>query len=201
MRSEGYSSCLVCVCVCVLLVFCRHMHLDPKIKVRTDSPRHGENFYNPAWFLLKMQSSETTAPLASSNATYYTWATNCGNQRILCSVMMTLLFAILTKNASFKSNGTFAYLLREHIHNINMRMYITSASGHELCSGRVCTHAVLLCMQYYYACSIIMHAVLLCMQYYYACSIIMHAVLLCMQYYYACSIIMHAETECTYVDF
>ena len=44
----------------------------------------------------------------------------------------------LTKNASFRSYGTFSYLLRAHIHNINMRMYITSARGHEL-SGRVCS--------------------------------------------------------------
>ena len=59
---------------------------------------------------------------------------------------MTLLhvhvhvFAILTKNVSFRSYGIFAYLLRAHIHNINMRMYITSARGHEL-SGRVRAHA------------------------------------------------------------
>ena len=53
---------------------------------------------------------------------------------------MTLLFAILTKNASFRSYGTFAYLLRAHIRNINMRRYITSARGHEL-SGRVRAHA------------------------------------------------------------
>ena len=50
----------------------------------------------------------------------------------------TLLFAILTKNASFRSYGTFAYLLRAHIRNINMCRYIASASarGREL-SGRV----------------------------------------------------------------
>ena len=52
---------------------------------------------------------------------------------------MTLLFAILTKNVSFRSYGTFAYLLRVHIRNINMRTYITSARGHEL-SGRVRAH-------------------------------------------------------------
>ena len=45
---------------------------------------------------------------------------------------------ILTKNASFRSYGTFAYLLRAHIRNINMCRYIASASarGREL-SGRV----------------------------------------------------------------
>ena len=53
---------------------------------------------------------------------------------------MTLLFENLTINASFKSYGTFAYLLREHIRNINIRRYITSARGHEL-SGRVRAHA------------------------------------------------------------
>ena len=45
---------------------------------------------------------------------------------------MTLLFAILTKNASSGSCSTFVYLLRAHILNINMRAYITSAHGHEL---------------------------------------------------------------------
>ena len=48
---------------------------------------------------------------------------------------------ILTKNASFKViYNTFAYHLRAHIHNINMRRYITCARGHEL-SGRVRTQA------------------------------------------------------------
>ena len=49
---------------------------------------------------------------------------------------MTLLFAILTKNAFLRSYGTVAYILRTYIRNINMRRYITSARGHEL-SGRV----------------------------------------------------------------
>ena len=49
---------------------------------------------------------------------------------------MTLLFAILTKIASFRSYGTFASLLQMHICNINMPMYITSTCRHEL-SGRV----------------------------------------------------------------
>ena len=53
---------------------------------------------------------------------------------------MTLLFAILTKNASFRSYSTFAYLLHAHIRNINMHRYITSARRHEL-SGRVHAHA------------------------------------------------------------
>ena len=51
-----------------------------------------------------------------------------------------LIVATLTKNASFRSYGTFAYLLRAHIRNINMGRHITSARGHEL-SGRVRAHA------------------------------------------------------------
>ena len=64
------------------------------------------------------------------------YAPNYGYQRNPRNVSMTLLFAILTKNALFRSYGTFTYLLRAHIRNINMCMYITSARGHEL-SGRV----------------------------------------------------------------
>ena len=51
-----------------------------------------------------------------------------------------MIVATLTKNASFRSYGTFAYLLRMHIRNINMRRFIPSARGHEL-SGCVRTHA------------------------------------------------------------
>ena len=56
---------------------------------------------------------------------------------------MTLQFAILTKNALFRSYGTFAYLLLVHIRNINMRRYITSARGHEF-SGRVRTLIIIM---------------------------------------------------------
>ena len=62
-----------------------------------------------------------------------------GYQRI-SGKLERLIVAILTKNALFRSYGTFAYLLHAHIHKINMHMYITSACGHEL-SGRVRAHA------------------------------------------------------------
>ena len=65
---------------------------------------------------------------------------NDGYQRNQLKVGKPLIVATLTKNASFRSYGTFAYLLRAHIRNINMRRYITSARGHEL-SGRVRAHA------------------------------------------------------------
>ena len=54
-----------------------------------------------------------------------------------------LIVATLTENASFRSYGTFAYLLRAHIRNINMHRYITSARGYEL-SGRVRAHAYIM---------------------------------------------------------
>ena len=47
----------------------------------------------------------------------------------LAQVGMTLLFVILTKNALFRSYSPFAYLLRAHIHNINIPMYIATASA------------------------------------------------------------------------
>ena len=37
---------------------------------------------------------------------------------------MTLLFAILTKDASYRSYDTFAYPLRARIRNINMGRYV-----------------------------------------------------------------------------
>ena len=48
---------------------------------------------------------------------------NDGYQRNQLKVGKLLIVAILTENASFRSYGTFAYLLRAHIRNINMRTY------------------------------------------------------------------------------
>ena len=76
--------------------------------------------------------------MLASNVTNYSLAQKYGYQRNPRNVGMTLLFTILTKNASFRS---YAYLLRAHISNINMRRYITSVREHEL-SGRVRAHAM-----------------------------------------------------------
>ena len=54
---------------------------------------------------------------------------------VVHNVCMTLLLAILTKNALFTCYGTFTYLCRAYIHNINMRVCIISAGGHELKGG------------------------------------------------------------------
>ena len=47
-----------------------------------------------------------------------------GFHAMSASDCMTLLFTILTKNASFGSYSTFVYLLRAHILNINMLTFI-----------------------------------------------------------------------------
>ena len=56
---------------------------------------------------------------------------------------MCLKFSHYMLFALFRSYSTFAYLIRVYIHNINKRMYIISARGHEL-SGRVRAHAYIL---------------------------------------------------------
>ena len=66
---------------------------------------------------------------------------------------MTLLFAVLTKDDSFRSYSTFVYLLRAHMLNINTCTYTTNAHGHEL-SGCVRADAynlILIFASYYYA--------------------------------------------------
>ena len=56
-----------------------------------------------------------------------------------------MIVETLTENVLFSSYGTFAYLLRAHIRNINMHRYITSVRGHEL-SGHVRAHAYIIIM-------------------------------------------------------
>ena len=86
-----------------------------------------------------MLRSEATASFACLGCHQLHLNTNDGCQRNQLKVGKPLIVATLTKNASFRSYGTFAYLLCAHIRNINMRRYITSARGHEL-SGRVRAH-------------------------------------------------------------
>ena len=115
------------VCVCVFVVF-------------------AENASFRSYGLICLPRMLLTAPEPQNTDTNGIHARNVG---------MTLLFVILTKNASFRSYSTFVYLLRVHIPNINMRMYITSAHGHEL-SGFVRADAdaynlTLIFTSYYYA--------------------------------------------------
>ena len=65
---------------------------------------------------------------------------------------MTLLFANLTKNDSFRSYSTFVYLLRAHILNINTCTYTTSVHGHELseCVRADAYNIILIFASYYY---------------------------------------------------
>ena len=87
-----------------------------------------------------MFGSEVTTSYACLGCHQLHLTQNDGYQINQLKVGNPLIVATLTKNASFRSYGTFAYLLRVYIRNINMRRYITSARGHEL-SGCVHAHA------------------------------------------------------------
>ena len=85
--------------------------------------------------------------------TSYSGATKYGYQRNPHNAGMTLLFAVLTKNDSFRSYSTFVYLLRAHILNINTCTYTTNAHGHELsgCVRADTYNLILIFASYYYA--------------------------------------------------
>ena len=74
-------------------------------------------------------------------------------QRNPRNVGMTLLFAVLTKNDSFRSYNTSVYIHRVHILNINTCTYTTSALGHELsgCVRAEGYNLILIFASYYYA--------------------------------------------------
>ena len=107
-------------------------------------------------------------PLTSySGATKYGYQRNprnMGNPRNPRNMGMTLLFAVLTKNDSFRRYSAFVYLLRAHILNIKTCTYTTSAHGREL-SGCVSAYAynlILIFASYYYApwpCIYILHMI------------------------------------------
>ena len=111
------------VCVCLFVVFFgRHVNLDPD--VRTCVHRGTENSF--IYYIIIVIFAENASfksygviclprmPLIS-----YSGAAKYGYQRNPHNVGMTLLFAVLTKNDSFRSYSTFVYLLRAHILHIN----------------------------------------------------------------------------------
>ena len=129
----------VCVCVRLFVVFCHHAHLDPDIYIGTylfTATRKKTLII--MIFALKCLVQKLRCHLLASDATNYTLTPNDRYKRNHLKVGKPLIVTTLTKNASFRSYGTFAYLLRAHICNINMHRYITS--GYEL-SGRVRAHA------------------------------------------------------------
>ena len=85
--------------------------------------------------------------------TSYSGATKYGYQRNPRNMGMTLLFAVLTKNDSFRSYSTFVYLLRAHILNIKTCTYTTSAHGLELnwCVRADAYNLIIIFASYYYA--------------------------------------------------
>ena len=90
------------VCVCVPV----RSFLPPRASRPqcTCSPRHRKLLYIIIVIFAENASFEATASFACLG--------------------MTLLFAVLTKNDSFRSYSTFVYLLRAHILNINRYVYL-----------------------------------------------------------------------------
>ena len=110
------------------------------------------NYYNRVFAENASFKSYGVICLPRMPLTSYSGATKYGYQRNPRNMGMTLLFAVLTKNDSFRSYSTFVYLLRAHILNIKTCTYTTSAHGHEL-SGCVRADAynlILIFASYYY---------------------------------------------------
>ena len=141
------------MCVPVRSFFCRHVYLDPDVRAHCGTEKtllyiiiviFAENASFKSYGIICLPRM----PLTS-----YSGATKYGYKRNPRNVGMTLLFAVLTKNDSFRNYSTFVYLLRAHILNINTCTYTTSAHGNEL-SGCVRADAynlILIFASYYYA--------------------------------------------------
>ena len=140
----------MCVCVPVRSFFCRHVHLDPDVRVH----RGTETLLYIIVIFAENASfkSYSVICLPRMPLTSYSGATKYGYQRNPRNVGMTLLFAVLTKNDSFRSYSTFVYLLSAHILNINTCTYTTSAHGHELngCVRADSYNLILIFASYYY---------------------------------------------------
>ena len=136
MRSEGYGtygSCPVCVSVSVCLSV--RSFLPPRVR---RSQYIGTNWFTATQknlIIVVFASFRSYGVICLPRMSPTTLTPKDAYQRDQRKVGNTLIFAILTKNASFRSYGIFAYLLRAHIRNIKRRIYV-SARGHEL-SGRV----------------------------------------------------------------
>ena len=121
-----YCGCPPCVCVCACSLF-----LPP----RASRPRNiGKLMYvftaarkTPLYIIILI--------LFAENASFRSYGVICLPRMPLTTpepqntdangIHATLLFAVLTKNDSFRSYSTFVYLLRTHILNINTCTYTT----------------------------------------------------------------------------
>ena len=114
----------MCVYVCLLVVFCHHVHLDPEISyVFTATPKKTfiiVIFAKRSFGVIKICLPRM--PPTTLNPKRRIPKESAEGWKAIDSPD--------SKNASFRSYCTFAYLLRAHIPNINMRRYITSACGH-----------------------------------------------------------------------
>ena len=124
----------VCVGVCLFEVFCHHVHLDPEICTDVFTATRKTLLYIIIVIFAENASFRSYGVICFPRMplTSYFRATKYGYQLNPRNVGMTLLFAVLTKNDSFRSYSTFVYLLRAHILNINTCKYTTSAHAHEL---------------------------------------------------------------------
>ena len=101
----------VCVCACMRAYVCVCRSFLPP---RASRPRNIGSYVRvhrdmeKTFIILKCSVQKLQRDLLASNATNYPRPPKYGYQRNPRNVGMTVLFAILTKNASFRSYGTFA---------------------------------------------------------------------------------------------
>ena len=99
---------------------------------RTCSPRHGKLLYIIIVIFAENASFRSYGVICLPQMPRTTTEPqNTPNNGIPRNVGVALLFAVLTKNDSFRSYSTFVYLLRAHILNINTCTYTASAHEHE----------------------------------------------------------------------
>ena len=153
MRTARVTVVVPCVCVCVCVCVCMYSC----VSVRSFLPPRASRRRKYRYVRVHRDTEKTfMIMIFTKSASFRSYGVIClppmppttlkpqrRIQRNQLKVGKPLIVATLTENASFRSHGTFAYVLRVHIHNINMRRYITSARGHEL-SGRVHAHALII---------------------------------------------------------
>ena len=121
--SEGYCSCPVCVCLSVRSILLPRASRPRNIGMYVFTVTW-KNFYNCDFFA-KNASFRSNGVICLPQMPPTTLnPQNDGYQRNQLKVGKPLKVAILIENGSFKSYGTFAYILFAHVRNIHMRRYI-----------------------------------------------------------------------------
>ena len=120
------------VCVCMLLVFCHHVHLDPKISVRTDSSRHGVNF------LIQIFTKNTffRSYGIQLHLSHKIWIP-------MESIQRGHDIAIRNYNYIYFLNSEFTVHLPSSTYPKYKYVYTTVARGQKLSSRCVCAHIIM----------------------------------------------------------